>query len=750
MKKIKNCFGVFLLLASSMTPLTSVFGEEISVNNTEYSQKQNETEETQVTEEIESTSTEEIQVIEQTKNTSTEETENTSNSFENESIDKESNNNKEPQDSASDSLSKDSNKTNADKNINSKIIIPDLTIRRAINKALGHIDDWQTYTPTLDELSKIKGRFELNPGVGAVKVDSLEGLQYLTGISQLITSNVQFLNPDELYKISTLKQLTYLSMGGSNIENIDFVVGLDNLTGLVLPSNKVKDVSPSFNFYNSNKRAQYNFLTQNVSENISIKASESLIIPEMKLTGVNGNQVDFQSFKSNSAKFTYSNGEFIGVNIKPGNYVISYYFMDNSIKHAGAFSGIATLNIEVTAAEAAPVTVKHQDAEGNKLSEDVVLKGKVGLPYQSEAVSINGWTLKETPVNAAGTFTEEAQEIIYVYERTEASPVTVKHQDAEGNKLSEDVVLNGKIGLPYQSEAASITGWALKETPANATGTFTEETQEVIYVYERTEASPVTVKHQDAEGNKLSEDVVLKGKVGLPYQSEAVSINGWTLKETPANAAGTFTEEAQAVIYVYERTEASPVTVKHQDAEGNKLSEDVVLNGKIGLPYQSEAVSINGWTLKETPVNAAGTFTEETQEVIYVYERTEASPVTVKHQDAEGNKLSEDVVLNGKIGSKYVAQAKEIYGYTLEQASSEITGKFTDREQVIVFVYKLVNVNAVNLNLNNFNNKKYSHLPRTGQIQESVIWVIMGILVIFILVVIIYRVRKQKRESKNK
>ncbi|MEX1436740.1 MucBP domain-containing protein, partial [Enterococcus sp. C71] len=64
--------------------------------------------------------------------------------------------------------------------------------------------------------------------------------------------------------------------------------------------------------------------------------------------------------------------------------------------------------------------------------------------------------------------------------------------------------LNGKIGLPYQSTAKSILGWVLKETPANASGTFTDKAQTVTYVYERTEAAPVTVKYVDEEGNELA------------------------------------------------------------------------------------------------------------------------------------------------------------------------------------------------------------------------------------------------------
>ncbi|WP_176374322.1 MucBP domain-containing protein, partial [Enterococcus sp. 8E11_MSG4843] len=185
--------------------------------------------------------------------------------------------------------------------------------------------------------------------------------------------------------------------------------------------------------------------------------------------------------------------------------------------------------------------------------------------YDSEPKEIPSWYVVETPSNASGIFTEDAQEVVYVYERSDAAPVTVKHQDSEGNQLAEPVILSGKVGLPYASEAKEIPGWYVSETPDNASGTFTEDPQEVVYIYNRSDAAPVTVKHQDTEGNQLAESVILSGKVGLPYASEVEEIPGWYVTETPDNASGTFTEEPQEVVYIYNRSDAAPVTVKHQD-----------------------------------------------------------------------------------------------------------------------------------------------------------------------------------------
>ena len=141
--------------------------------------------------------------------------------------------------------------------------------------------------------------------------------------------------------------------------------------------------------------------------------------------------------------------------------------------------------------------------------------------------------------------------MVYVYDRSDAAPVTVRYEDTDGNELSDPTILNGKVGLPYASEAKEIPGWYVVEIPDNASGIFSEEAQEVVYVYERSDAAPVTVKYQDSEGNQLAEPTVLSGKVGLPYASEAKEIPGWYVVEIPDNASGIFSEEAQEVVYVY-------------------------------------------------------------------------------------------------------------------------------------------------------------------------------------------------------
>ncbi|EPR4539401.1 MucBP domain-containing protein, partial [Listeria monocytogenes] len=205
---------------------------------------------------------------------------------------------------------------------------------------------------------------------------------------------------------------------------------------------------------------------------------------------------------------------------------------------------------------------------------------KIDAPYQSTAKSITGWTVKTTPANATGVFTNANQTVTYVYEKADGAPVTVKYVDADGNELATSDTLNGKIDAPYQSTAKSLSGWAVKTTPANATGVFTNANQTVTYVYEKADGAPVTVKYVDADGNELATPDTLNGKLDTSYAATAKNLSGWKLTATPANANGVFITDAQTVTFVYAKQEDNP---KKEDKNKTpiKISENKPTASKV-------------------------------------------------------------------------------------------------------------------------------------------------------------------------
>ncbi|EDN9499318.1 lmo2396 family class 1 internalin, partial [Listeria monocytogenes] len=369
--------------------------------------------------------------------------------------------------------------------------------------------------------------------------------------------------------------------------------------------------------------------------------------------------------------------------------IANYQLKEIEGQASGQFTDTdSTVTYVYEKADGAPVTVKYVDADGNDLATSDTLNGKIDAPYQTSAKSLSGWTVKTTPNNATGVFTNSKQTVTYVYEKADGAPVTVKYVDGDGNELATSDTLNGKIDAPYQTSAKSISDWAVKTTPNNATGVFTNSKQTVTYVYEKADGAPVTVKYVDADGNDLATSDTLNGKIDAPYQTTAKSLSGWTVKTTPNNATGVFTNSKQTVTYVYEKADGAPVTVKYVDADGNELATSDTLNGKIDAPYQTSAKSLSGWTVKTTPNNATGVFTNSKQTVTYVYEKADGAPVTVKYVDADGNELATSDTLNGKIDAPYQTSAKSLSGWTVKTTPNNATGVFTNSKQTVTYVYE--------------------------------------------------------------
>ncbi|MBC2240422.1 MucBP domain-containing protein [Listeria booriae] len=290
------------------------------------------------------------------------------------------------------------------------------------------------------------------------------------------------------------------------------------------------------------------------------------------------------------------------------------YNRDGKIFNAGG-----TIIMDV---EAPPVTVQYLDMEGTSIHDDSVLIGLYTDPYTSAAATIPGYTLKTSPANATGTYSEKAQTVTYVYEKIATRPVTVQYVDESGVSIAPTEVLTGDYGKAYTSEAQHIAGYVLIKTPTNATGVFTDQAQTVTYVYHKQKAQPITVQYVDESGASIAPQETLTGEFGRPYTSEAKKLTGYMLTEAPANATGVFTNQAQTVIYMYHKQTAQPITVQYVDESGTAIAPQDILTGKFGQSYTSKAKVLSGYVLTETPMNATGVFTDQAQTVRYRYQKT--------------------------------------------------------------------------------------------------------------------------------
>ena len=148
------------------------------------------------------------------------------------------------------------------------------------------------------------------------------------------------------------------------------------------------------------------------------------------------------------------------------------------------------------------------------------------------------------------------------------NPITISYLDTSKRSLAPDISLKGKIGADYKVTAKPIPGYIVKEVPDNATGVFTDQPQNIEFIYSADpesnstttpiKATDVTVSYQDENGNQIAPETILQGNVGDGYTTGTVEIPDYTLKVRPANATGFFSTEPQSVTYIYARNNAIP------------------------------------------------------------------------------------------------------------------------------------------------------------------------------------------------
>ncbi|MGY3779158.1 MucBP domain-containing protein [Isobaculum melis] len=154
----------------------------------------------------------------------------------------------------------------------------------------------------------------------------------------------------------------------------------------------------------------------------------------------------------------------------------------------------------------------------------------------------------------------------------------------------------------------------------------------------------VTVKYVDENNNEIADSITLSGNIDDGYTSEQKAITGYTFKEVQGNTTGTFTDDEQIITYIYTKdiVKAAPVTVHYVDTEGQKLAEDIVLDGNVGERYETEQLTFNHYDFKEVEGSISGEFIDKEQEVTYIYAKIEENIVIPPSENNEPPKKQEE------------------------------------------------------------------------------------------------------------
>lgn len=191
------------------------------------------------------------------------------------------------------------------------------------------------------------------------------------------------------------------------------------------------------------------------------------------------------------------------------------------------------------------VIVNHISDSGEVLANPVMMSGDVGSNYESVKKEFKGYKFKEVLGSPTGTYAAEPKIITYVYSNKAA--IRILYVDEKGNELAPAEQKIGVIGDKYETEAKAIDGWALKETPKNAKGTYQEKEQTITYVY---------LKDNKSAGNTESDNT---GNGGENTNSAAAGVTTYHSTKTLPNAGGTSTAGSKVLPRTGERKNNSTI-----------------------------------------------------------------------------------------------------------------------------------------------------------------------------------------------
>ena len=438
-------------------------------------------------------------------------------------------------------------------------------------------------------------------GSAAGLFSDLNDLEEFEGLSNFDTSQVT--NMASMFaNDKNLRSLDLSSFNTSNVIDMNKLFkscsALTNLDVSSFNTAKVKDMSTMFNLCTSLTNLNLNnFDTKNV-ENMS-----NMFFSCFNLTSLNIN-----SF--NTSKVTDFSGMFSGCESLT-QLDVSHFNTSNVTNMNGMFSSCSNLTkIDVSHFNTDQVTDMMEMFSGDSsltsldisnfnmdsvTSSDNMLNGLASLNYlklgAKNSLSNTGLDTPGIWVNVGNGTAEHPQALkdkrwtspqlltnynpakdADAYVRYNAAVIT-HYQDQEGNQLAPNDVQTGGLNTPYTTKPKDITGYTLVETPANASGSFADNTiTDVVYLYKKaptptkppvnpvvpSKAANVIVHYQDEDGNSLTSDIVLSGNVGDGYTTDTKEFTGYHLKSRPTNATGFFSTQAQDVTYIYAKDSNTP------------------------------------------------------------------------------------------------------------------------------------------------------------------------------------------------
>jgi len=286
-----------------------------------------------------------------------------------------------------------------------------------------------------------------------------------------------------------------------------------------------------------------------------------------------------------------------------------------------------TVTIQYERKPGGAITVNHEFIGDSSMNTNEVITdvGNVGDRFELMPRTEAGWQVKgELPEVIV---TEQAQTVTIQYERKPGGAITVNHEFIGDSSMNTNEVITdvGNVGDRFEMTPRKEAGWQVKgELPEVIV---TEQAQTVTIQYERKPGGAITVNHEFIGDSSMNTNEVITdvGNVGDRFELTPRTEAGWQVKgELPEVIV---TEQAQTLTIQYERKVGGQVVVNHIFEEAPEKNRMDILLGRWGEAFKAEPMQIAGWEVKETIGQPTGVFTDEKQEINFIYVRNEEQPI---------------------------------------------------------------------------------------------------------------------------
>ncbi|MBC1332936.1 MucBP domain-containing protein [Listeria booriae] len=550
------------------------------------------------------------------------------------------------------------------------VTFPDKTVEREVRVETGV---YGTTPITQEAMKKVK---KINIGYSDVK--SLEGLQYAVNLTYFYATanDIQDITP-----LANLSKLQIIIMTGNhNLTDVQSLATMTGLQRIIMDWCAIREVP------DLSKLTQLNWIWFGRNQIQSAEFARN-VSSTLKFVSLGYNNISDASPLANT-----HNADIELVK----NRILDVSMLDWESNIIDTSGQEVTLPVQKTGASHFIFSNPVLSTKGSILAPDSINDDGV---YQEEGNQFR-WPISPTQRTGSVSFiyrekngkgiSYNSGRVTIPFEVVEAAPVTVRYVDTKGESIADDETLTGEYSTNYTAAAKDIPTYTLVRTPENRMGTYTERPQTITFVYDKVDASPVTIEYRSTTGKIIAPGETLQGKLDEQYMAEEKGIPGYTLIEKPENQQGTFIDKTQTVTFLYKAEQGAPITVQYLDDQGKQLKPDTFLEGAFDTAYHTKAIDIAHYALISSPLNAAGTFTLTPQTVTYQYVRLEGKPVIINYESKDGKTLHPETRLIGLEGTNYEATPKVIKGYDILQVIGQTKGKYTADSQHVTFIYQAI------------------------------------------------------------